>query len=321
MEIDLVYLWVDGSDPVWRAKKRAYMSGDAPLRDDADGECRFFDNDELKYSLRSVERYAPWIRRIFIVTDGQCPVWLDTSNPRIRVVDHREIVPAERLPLFNSNALEYYLSEIPDLSEHFLYANDDMLFGAPADPRFFFDAKGRPIVRLKVQSLKRHLGELYAYKVYRAQQMICSRYGKRYTLAPHHNIDAYRKSDFKACKEAFAEQVEESVNCRFRTNTCLQRSVILYYALAHDLGVMRKVTRYNRIRGPWQWLRAVFGGGCASDSRCIPVNAPDPAGVLAKYAPVLFCMNDGEKVTPDDRVRSRRFLEQLFPAKSQFERS
>lgn len=102
MEIDLVYLWVDGNDPVWLAKKNAYLPVDRQVDPEAAGECRFVENDELRYSLRSAERYAPWIRRIYILTDDQTPAWLDTSNPRVRVVSHREIMPAEILPVFNS---------------------------------------------------------------------------------------------------------------------------------------------------------------------------------------------------------------------------
>ena len=52
--IDLVYLWVDGNDPVWRAKRNAFMG---KAQDDSPENCkgRTADNDELKYSLRSVE--------------------------------------------------------------------------------------------------------------------------------------------------------------------------------------------------------------------------------------------------------------------------
>ena len=113
MEIDLVYLWVDGNDPAWLAKKNAYLPADKRVDPEAAGECRFVENDELRYSLRSAERYAPWIRRVYILTDDQTPAWLDTSNPRVRVVSHREIMPAEILPVFNSCAIELFLPRIP----------------------------------------------------------------------------------------------------------------------------------------------------------------------------------------------------------------
>ncbi len=108
MEIDLVYMWVDGSDPVWLAKKRA-LTGEMAEGGEANSKARYENNDELKYSLRSAEKNAPWIRRIFIVTDGQTPEWLDTSDPRIRVVDHSEIMPPEALPCFNASVINYEL--------------------------------------------------------------------------------------------------------------------------------------------------------------------------------------------------------------------
>ena len=156
MDIDLVYLWVDGNDPVWLTKKNEFLPADRQVDPQVAGECRYVENDELRYSLRSVEKFAPWIRRVYIVTDDQTPAWLDTSNLRIRVVSHREIMPAEILPVFNSCTIELFLPRIPGLAEHFLYANDDMFFSRPVDPGFFFDWQGRPIVRLKVQSLKKH---------------------------------------------------------------------------------------------------------------------------------------------------------------------
>ena len=149
MDIDLVYLWVDGNDPVWLTKKNEFLPADRQVDPQVAGECRYVENDELRYSLRSVEKFAPWIRRVYIVTDDQTPAWLDTSNPRIRVVSHREIMPAEILPVFNSCTIELFLPRIPGLAEHFLYANDDMFFSRPVDPGFFFDAAGRPVQKFK----------------------------------------------------------------------------------------------------------------------------------------------------------------------------
>jgi hypothetical protein len=93
---------------------------------------RFIDKNELKYSMRSLERYAPWIRNVYIVTNGQVPAWLNQSHPRVRIVTHDEIFPNKsHLPTFNSAAIESHLHKIENLSEHFLYYNDDTLLTAP----------------------------------------------------------------------------------------------------------------------------------------------------------------------------------------------
>ncbi|XP_075250719.1 N-acetylglucosamine-1-phosphotransferase subunits alpha/beta-like isoform X2 [Convolutriloba macropyga] len=101
---------------------------------------RFADNEELRYSLRSVEKFAPWIRHIFIVTNGQIPAWMNLESPRLTIVKHEEIFPSgeEYLPTFSSPAIEAQLHKIPGLSQHFLYFNDDVMLGKPIYPQDFF---------------------------------------------------------------------------------------------------------------------------------------------------------------------------------------
>lgn len=104
---------------------------------------RFQDNEELRYSLRSVERYAPWIRRIYIVTNGQIPHWLNLDNPRISVVTHQDIfVNKSHLPCYSSPAIESHLHRIPGLSKYFMYLNDDVMFGNDIWPHDFFTPEG-----------------------------------------------------------------------------------------------------------------------------------------------------------------------------------
>ena len=111
----------------------------AAVHPSATDESRFCNSDELRYSLRSLHRSARWVRRIHLVTDGQVPSWLRRSDPRIHIVDHREILGGSR---FNSHAIESALHRIPGLAEHYLYLNDDVMFGRIAHPSDFFAAKG-----------------------------------------------------------------------------------------------------------------------------------------------------------------------------------
>lgn len=88
-----------------------------------------------RYSLRSLETNAPWIRHIYIVTNGQVPSWLDTSNPRVSIIPHDVIFANHSvLPTFSSLAIEFNLHRIPGLSETFLYFNDDVFLGRPVTP-------------------------------------------------------------------------------------------------------------------------------------------------------------------------------------------
>lgn len=320
MDIDLVYLWVDGNDPAWQARKAAYQQKAGSLNPQAVSACRFVENDELKYSLRSAEKFAPWIRRIYIVTDNQTPTWLDTSNPRIRIVDHREIIPADALPVFNSNAIELHIARIPGLAEHFLVANDDTLFGLPVEPSFFFDTGGKPIVRLKTQSIRRHLSQPYCLTIYRMQKLIRARFGKRYSLAPHHNIDAYLKSEFLQCMQEFVVEADRTAHNRFRAEDDLQRVLIAYYMLAKGNARMSRIGRYNRASGWAEHLKCWLTRRYMTDSRCIPLTTPDLQKVFTKYNPALFAVNDSQEATDDDRRRMQKYLQKMFPEKSAFEK-
>jgi len=140
-KIDFVLTWVDGSDPAWNALKRQYQSSKGVVLSsdpEANGECRYRDYGLLKYWFRAVERFAPWVNRLFFVTCGQKPDWLDESNPKLRLVNHTDYIPSEYLPTFQSNPIEWNLHRIADLSEQFVLFNDDMFLLRPVNPDFFF---------------------------------------------------------------------------------------------------------------------------------------------------------------------------------------
>ena len=109
-------------------------------KEDADiSASRFADNEELKYSLRSVEKHAPWVRNIFIVTNGQIPSWLNLDNPRLKIVTHEELFLNEsHLPTFSSPAIESHIHRIPGLSQKFIYLNDDVMFADNVWPDDFY---------------------------------------------------------------------------------------------------------------------------------------------------------------------------------------
>lgn len=107
-------------------------------------------NNELKYSLRSVIRYAPWIRRIYIVMNPpkKIPSWFNSRYTEIiTLLDHNDIFPSDQyLPTTNSNSIETVLHNIPNLSEHFLYFNDDIFLGRYINYTEFFTKNGKAIL-------------------------------------------------------------------------------------------------------------------------------------------------------------------------------
>ena len=144
-KVDAVYTWVDGDDPAWQAKRDARLAEltGLSLTRASSGRARFLSRDELRYSMRSLHLFAPWLNHIYLVTDGQEPPWLDPTHPDVTVVDHDQILAAEHLPTFNSHAIETGLHRVPSLSEHFIYFNDDVLLGRPMRPDQFFNAAGQ----------------------------------------------------------------------------------------------------------------------------------------------------------------------------------
>jgi len=137
--ISIVYTWVNGSDPNHQEIKSHYNGGikKADQRDRS--------MDELRYSLRSLEKNLPWHEgTIFIVSPNQVPYWLNVEHPRIKIIDQASLLPPSVNPTFNSFSIEFYLDKIPGLTERFIQLNDDYFFKRYIHPSFFFNKKRFP---------------------------------------------------------------------------------------------------------------------------------------------------------------------------------
>lgn len=133
-KIDFVIPWVNGADTAWLEKKSKYdnnTDGDTKIN-------RYRDWETLKYWFRGVEKFAPWVNKIYFISDQQVPAWLNTNNEKLVVVDHKDYIPAKYLPTFSSHPIELNLHRINDLSEQFVYFNDDFFLLQPILPPFFF---------------------------------------------------------------------------------------------------------------------------------------------------------------------------------------
>ena len=139
-KVDIVYTWVDGTDPIWQEKKEYHLNSkqeylqcqNSQISDD-----RYIEHNELKYSLRSICKFASWVNHIYIVTDNQTPHWLKKTD-KITIIDHKDIIPKEFLPTFNSSVIESFLHKIPNLADNFIYFNDDMMIGRVTKISDFF---------------------------------------------------------------------------------------------------------------------------------------------------------------------------------------
>lgn len=145
-KIDFVITWVDGTDPAWLQKKKEFEKErkDSLFRESQPETVRYRDWGFLPYLFRGIETYAPWVRHVYLVTDNQKPHWLDEGSGRVSVVDHRDFIPKEYLPTFNSHTIELNLHRIPGLSEQFVYFNDDVFLTKECKPEDFFMG-GKPV--------------------------------------------------------------------------------------------------------------------------------------------------------------------------------
>ena len=120
-KIDFVILWVDGSDEEWLKEKKKYKTD----IDVADSIVRYRDWDNLQYWFRGIEKFTPWVNKIHFITWGHIPKWLNTKNPKLNIVNHKDYMKPEYLPSYNSTAIELSLGFLECLSEKFVYFNDD----------------------------------------------------------------------------------------------------------------------------------------------------------------------------------------------------
>lgn len=154
MNIDAVITWVDGDDPKHRAKRMKYGNRNIFESEDVAGNTRFNSLGEIFYCLASLNRFAPWLHKIFIVTDEQDPCvepFLEEHFPEgyipVEIVDHKTIFRGyeQYLPTFNSISIETMTWRIPGLSEHYIEFNDDLILSAPVAPEDFFLPNGKSV--------------------------------------------------------------------------------------------------------------------------------------------------------------------------------
>lgn len=134
--IDFVVPWLDSTDPEWQKSLKKHKSNSGIYEDATDK--RYRDWGLFKYWFRGVEKYAPWVNKVHLITCGHYPEWLDLDHPKLNFVRHEDYIPKDFLPVFSANPIEVNLHRIESLSEHFVYFNDDIFIKAPLDKSWFF---------------------------------------------------------------------------------------------------------------------------------------------------------------------------------------
>lgn len=216
--IDAVFMWVNSNDPNWQLKRQQHDGGAANYHAEAVDSSRFTDRQELRYSLRAIHAFAPWVRRIHLVTDDQKPDWLQLPDDRLRIVDHREIFPdVTALPTFNSHAIESCLHRIPGLAEHYLVMNDDVMLARGLTPDHFFTSAGQArffLSPVKINDLPDPLPHIRAAQNNRA--LLNTKFGRSVTQCFLHTPHPHRKSVVEQAEDDFGDAFAATRFSRFR---------------------------------------------------------------------------------------------------------
>lgn len=304
---------------------RAAGMDDTPYVD-ATKDQIYRDNDELKYSLRSVAKNAPWINHIYIVTGfGQVPKWLDTDNPRVTIVPQESILPPDASPVFNSCAIEASLANIPGLSEHFILANDDMFFNEPTSWNYFFDRAGRAKFRAiyrKNGHIARDSNSVYLLLLINAAAAIENAFGVRlYNYKASHGIDPYIKSSIEECcaNPVLITYIDTTRYSRFRSAKDVHRLIFNLYDVVHDRAkIIRTHSRHVGHNVILDFLYNLIHHKSMRDSAFYCTDAIE-AGVSGCRSKIV-CINDSWCNSDVNFDHNREFFEKKFPNKSEFER-
>ncbi|MGO4122082.1 stealth family protein [Arthrobacter sp. C9C5] len=309
-DVDLVFSWVDGSSPEYIAARRARMAG-VVVGEGDDHEARFRQINELKYALRSVYMFAPWIRRIFIATDSPAPEWL-ADHPSVTIVRSEEFfADPSVLPTHNSQAVESQLHHIEGLSEHFLYSNDDMFFGRAVRPDMFFTPGG--ITKFIEAETRIGLGDNDAERsgfenaARVNRKLLWDRFGRITTRHLEHTAAPLRRSVVAQMEQEFPAEFAKTAASRFRAadNISVTNSFYHYYALLTGRAVTQTAAKVRYVdttaRAGLNYLPKL----------------------LSKRNMDFFCLNDGSfpEVAAEERAELvTDFLEKYFPIKAPWEK-
>ncbi|MCH5330769.1 MAG: Stealth CR1 domain-containing protein [Alistipes sp.] len=328
-EIDFVIFWVDDTDPAWREAFLAARRESCPEDDASLIRVRCWHN--LHYWFRSVERFAPWVRRVHLVTWGHLPSWLVEQHPKLNIVLHTDFIPQQYLPTFNSLTIGLNLHRIEGLGEQFVVFNDDMFLTRECRPEDFF-RNGLPcdMARLSIVQPS-SIGHI----IYNDLELINAKWDKRkamrrhwrkwmnprygisnllktMTLLPwsvfpgmsdHHMPQPYLRSHCYRCWEEWGEALDTACRHRFR----------------HLTNVSDYLFRYDMLAA------GEFSPRNMND--CCLMTIKDStiehiAHDITTRRWRMICINDSNDISDFDSMRDRlnSAFDELLPAKSTYEK-
>ena len=297
MDIDLVITYVDSSDPEWRKVHKEVCLRERRQYDE--NSVRFRDWNTLKYILRGTEKYMPWIRRVHLIVErwSQVPDWV--RRDRVNVVLHSQIIPMEYLPTYNSTCIEQFMWRIPDLAEHFLYANDDMIPVNPLSPDDFFDGDlPRLVIKNKPFSAT---SKMYAHHLHNGEALVRRMLGlpvrRNGITRTGHNIAPMLVSTWRLLWDKAGDDIRGTLTT-FREHRNVNQELAAYWhKLTGNYADATRTTTYSEMKD--------VGKVC---------------GIITGTDSQLICINDSRYINYEaSKRRVTEAFERKFPDKSKYE--
>lgn len=310
-DIDWVFTWVNGQDPDWQELYRQW----APeVASDASDGSRFEHRDDLMFALRSLDEYAPWIRRIHVVSNCEPPSWLDLDNDRIRWVWHEELFAEDELPTFSSHAIETTLHKIPGLAEHFVYSNDDFYLARRATPEDFFTGSGLCLSKLEgygmVNGGVTEGDPDYLNAARNSGRLLLDEFGGWPVHLHTHSPQSLRVSVIQEMEEKYSEDFLRTRSAKFRSASDIAVSGFLFHHYAYATGRGLPVDPRTQLIQQNHNFQKTFAALLRDRNR------------WSGSPKLSFCVNDGRGSMENGawNKAALEFLCSYFPAKSQFEK-
>ena len=326
-KIDFVITWVDSNDPKWIDEKAKYSDTNINNRNNV----RYRNWDTLRYWFRGVDQYAPWVHKIFFVTYGHFPKWLNVEHPKLNIVNHRDYIPSECLPTFNSRVIENYMHRIPGLSEQFVYFNDDMFIVRKTSPEDFF-MDGKPCDSFIFNALTGDYGGItdiqchdvaVINKYFDKKSVIRQQWKKIFSIKNRsYNIRSFALLPWRHFTGFLDLHVAQSM---------LKSSITTLWEKEPELMQLSSQDRFRKNNGVNHWVfrywQLVTGQFVPRDIRFSKMyslqddNRETIHDILRDKHIKLICINDNDKIVNIENAYSQQIqmFETMFPSKSSFE--
>ncbi len=324
-KIDFVICWVDSKDEEWQ-KEKAEFSPDI-MTDNRDIRYRDFDN--LQYWFRGVEKHAPWVNKIHFITWGHLPSWLNTNHPKLNIVKHEDYIPKEYLPTYSARPIEVNLHRIEELSEQFVYFNDDMFIVKPVKSTdFFLEGYPRDIAAIdiaikadeihgsaaqnsiyiinkyfdKKKSIRKNFSKWYnpIYGKYLIKTLLLSPWNYFTGFHVSHLPNAFLKSTFIEVWEKESDRLIFTSSNKFRNKSDLTQYIFKF----------------------WQLASGNFKPGKAMGKNFnLGKNLESAVTAIEKQNYKLICLNDSDLINDFEKTKEKinQSFNKIFPDKSKFE--